>query len=455
MYLKMKEASMALCLGLTCMPALAQQRQVTGTVKDVNGEPMIGVTIMINGRSAAVTDLDGNYTISNVNPNSKLTVSYVGYQEQVVTIGNRTTINLTMKEDNQNLDEVVVIGYGTMKKKDLTGSVASVNTKDINQVASANALQAMQAKVPGVDLQQSDGQAGSGVSMTLRGNRSLLASNNPLILVDGVEYGSTLDIPASDIESMDILKDAASTAIYGTKGANGVIIITTKRGKAGRTSVSFNGYLSFNSATGVTKSMYGDKEVQRLIDKKDYEDAAKVLGVEVAVVKAVKDVEAGGAGYVFSNHPTILFESHVFWRELKKRGIVPSKYRDNEILNQTQKKGKAYYVGGVGEYARLLKARLINTDAANASASWGLFQIMGNNYKACGCRTIDAFVKLMSKGEREQLMLFMEFIKNSGDMLSCLKKKDWEGFACRYNGSDYKDNNYHIKLQNAYNKYKR
>jgi hypothetical protein len=191
------------------------------------------------------------------------------------------------------------------------------------------------------------------------------------------------------------------------------------------------------------------------IGDKDYEDAAKVLGVEVAVVKAVKDVEAGGAGYVFSNHPTILFESHVFWRELKKRGIVPSKYRDKEILNQTQKKGKAYYVGGVGEYARLLKACLINTDAANASASWGLFQIMGNNYKACGCRTIDAFVKLMSKGEREQLMLFMEFIKNNDGMLSCLKKKDWEGFACRYNGSDYKDNNYHIKLQNAYNKYKR
>ena len=220
MYLKMKEASMALCLGLTCMPALAQQRQVTGTVKDVNGEPMIGVTIMINGRSAAVTDLDGNYTISNVNPNSKLTVSYVGYQEQVVTIGNRTTINLTMKEDNQNLDEVVVIGYGTMKKKDLTGSVASVNTKDINQVASANALQAMQAKVPGVDLQQSDGQAGSGVSMTLRGNRSLLASNNPLILVDGVEYGSTLDIPASDVEG-DLKKlpqsclDALMTGMTG------------------------------------------------------------------------------------------------------------------------------------------------------------------------------------------------------------------------------------------------
>ena len=110
--------------------------------------------------------------------------------------------------------------------------------------------------------------------MTLRGNRSLLAGNGPLVIVDGVEYGSTLDVPASDIESMDILKDAASTAIYGTKGANGVILITTKRGKAGKTSVTFNGYLSFNSATGIVKPMYGDKEVQRLIDKKNYEDAA-------------------------------------------------------------------------------------------------------------------------------------------------------------------------------------
>jgi TonB-dependent SusC/RagA subfamily outer membrane receptor len=133
----------------------------------------------------------------------------------------------------------------------------------------------MQAKVPGVDLQQSGGgEAGAGVSMTLRGNRSLLAGNGPLVIVDGVEYGSTLDIPATDIESMDILKDAASTAIYGTKGANGVILITTKRCSAGKTKVNFNGYLSFNGATGIVKPMYGDKEVQRLIDKKNYETAA-------------------------------------------------------------------------------------------------------------------------------------------------------------------------------------
>ncbi|MBM6991704.1 MAG: TonB-dependent receptor [Prevotella sp.] len=270
MYLSMRRASMALCVGLFCSPAFAQQKQIKGSVKDATGEPMIGVTILADGKAAAVTDLDGNFTVTNVKPSTKLTVSYVGYREQSMTIGNRSDFDIQMVTDNQQLDEVVVVGYGTMKKKDLTGSVASVKTQDLVQVAAPNALQAMQAKIPGIDIQESSGQAGGSISMTLRGNRSLLASNNPLILVDGVEYGSTLDIPASDIESVDVLKDAASTAIYGTKGANGVIIVTTKRGKAGRTTVNFNAFLSFKSPTGITKPMYGDKEVQRLIDAKDY-----------------------------------------------------------------------------------------------------------------------------------------------------------------------------------------
>lgn len=189
------------------------------------------------------------------------------------------------------------------------------------------------------------------------------------------------------------------------------------------------------------------------ITNQDYTDAANKLGVEVAVVKAIKDVEAGGAGYVFSNHPTILFESHVFWKELSKRGVTPSKYKDNDILNKTWKQGKDYYVGGVGEYARLQKARLINRDAANASASWGLFQILGNNYKACGCSSVSEFVNRMCQSEREQLMLFVAFIKNN-NLHSFLQKKDWAGFAYRYNGPSYKENKYDIKLQNAYNKYK-
>ena len=275
MNLQIKRASMALLLSVFCFVAYAQ-KTVTGTVKDATGEPMIGVSIIVDGTmNGGVSDFDGNFSIKDVPENGVLKISYIGYRDQKVSVAGKNSINITMEEDAAALDEVVVVGYGTMKKKDLTGSVASVKTDDLQKVAGANALAAMQAKVPGVDLQQSNGgQAGEGVSMTLRGNRSLLAGNGPLVIVDGVEYGSTLDIPASDIESMDILKDAASTAIYGTKGANGVILITTKRGKAGRTSVTFNGYLSFNSATGIVKPMYGDTEVQRLIDKKNYEEAA-------------------------------------------------------------------------------------------------------------------------------------------------------------------------------------
>lgn len=272
MYLTKKKAAVALSLGLFCSAAFAQQKQIKGNVKDAMGEPMIGVTVMADGRAAAVTDIDGNFVIANVSPSAKLTVSYVGFREQSMTVGNQSNFAIRMVADNQQLDEIVVVGYGTMKKKDLTGAVASVKASDLAQVAAPNALQSMQAKIPGIDLQEKDGQAGGGIRMTLRGNRSLLASNNPLILVDGVEYGSTLDIPATDIESIDVLKDAASTAIYGTKGANGVIIVTTKRGKAGKTVINFNTYLAFNSPTGITKPLYGDREVQRLIDAKDYKN---------------------------------------------------------------------------------------------------------------------------------------------------------------------------------------
>ena len=246
MHQQIKNATMALCLGMMCSTAFAQSRQVTGTVKDEAGEPMIGVSVRVDGTSiGAVTDLDGHFTIKNVPDKASLTVSYVGYRDQKLKAGGNN-YQVVLTEDKQNLDEVVVIGYGVQKKKDLTGSVASIKSEDIQNVASSDALQAMQAKVPGLDLTKTSGQAGASVNMTLRGNRSISASNSPLILVDGVEYGSTIDIPSTDIESVDILKDAASTAIYGTKGANGVIIITTVKGSQGTPAkVTYNGYVSF------------------------------------------------------------------------------------------------------------------------------------------------------------------------------------------------------------------
>ena len=258
-------------LSVFCFVAYAQ-KTVTGTVVDAAGEPMIGVSILVDGTTnGGVTDFDGNFTIQNVPENGVLKISYVGFKDQKIPVAGKNSIKVTLEEDAMGLDEIVVVGYGTMKKKDLTGSVASVKQGDIQQVAAPNAMQAMQAKVPGVDMTQSSGQAGAGVNITLRGNRSISASNSPLIIVDGVEYSGDLDVAASDIESMDILKDAASTAIYGTKGANGVIIITTKRGKSGKTRVDFNAYLAFKSPTNAVKSMYGNKEVQRWIDRANYQ----------------------------------------------------------------------------------------------------------------------------------------------------------------------------------------
>ena len=257
------------------MASSSWAQKVSGTVKDANGDPVIGATVMESGtQNGTITDLDGNFTLDLKNGGS-LNVSYVGMKPQTIATNGKSSFEVKLEDDATTLNDVVVVGYGTMKKKDLTGSVASVKMEDIGKVAGSNVLQAIQSSVPGVDVLQSDGQAGSGVgSIIMRGNRSLLADNNPLIIVDGVEYGSTLDIPASEIESMDILKDAASTAIYGTKGANGVIIITTKRGKAGKTNVNLNAYWSFNSPTGVVKPMTGNKEVQRLIDAENYKTAA-------------------------------------------------------------------------------------------------------------------------------------------------------------------------------------
>ena len=270
MFGKSKTIRLALAAGLVMMASSSWAQKVSGTVKDANGDPVIGATVMESGtQNGTITDLDGNFTLDLKNGGS-LNVSYVGMKPQIIATKGKSSFEVKLEDDATTLNDVVVVGYGTMKKKDLTGSVASVKMEDIGKVAGANALQAIQAKVPGVDLTQTSGEAGGKMNISIRGTRSITATNSPLIIVDGVEYGSTLDIPASDIESMDILKDASSTAIYGTKGANGVIIITTKRGKAGKTNVNFNAYWSFNSPTEAVKSMYGEKEVQRWTDRDNY-----------------------------------------------------------------------------------------------------------------------------------------------------------------------------------------
>ena len=224
--------------------AVQQTRQATGHVTDSQG-PLIGATVMEKGtNNGTVTDFDGNFTL-NVKPGATLVISYVGYESQEVKAGDNVRVNL--KEDGHVVNEVVVIGYGTQRREAVTGSVANIGGEKLNQIAASNAAEALQGRVAGVLMTQTSSKPGAEMQIRIRGQRSLSASNDPLIVLDGIPFmGQLSDINPTDIKSMDILKDASATAIYGSRGANGVIIITTVKGAKGTPAkVTYNGYVSF------------------------------------------------------------------------------------------------------------------------------------------------------------------------------------------------------------------
>ncbi|WP_164891107.1 SusC/RagA family TonB-linked outer membrane protein [Botryobacter ruber] len=224
--------------------ALAQGLTVTGKVVDTDGLGLPGVTILVKGTSVGTaTDMDGNYSINVPNGNATLVFNYVGYKSQEVAVNSRTSINVTMATDAKALDEVVVIGYGTAKRQDLTGAVTSMSAKEIETIPVADVAQAMTGRMAGVQVTTTDGAPGAEVVIRVRGGGSVTQDNSPLYIVDGFPVNSINDIAPADITSIDVLKDAASAAIYGSRGANGVVIITTKSAKSGKTSVSYNGYM--------------------------------------------------------------------------------------------------------------------------------------------------------------------------------------------------------------------
>ncbi|WP_375436498.1 SusC/RagA family TonB-linked outer membrane protein, partial [uncultured Hymenobacter sp.] len=227
-------------------PAWAQQtRQLSGKVLDAaTGEGLAGVTVLVkNTTNGASTNPDGQFTLSvPATGEVQLTVSYIGYVTQTVTAKDQGDLSIRLSSDTKALDEVVVIGYGQVKKSDVTGSIVSVKEEDLKKVPVANVMESLQGRLPGVDITSAGGSAGAAVNITVRGNRSINASNGPLFIVDGVQYNSIQDINPNDIASMEVLKDAASTAIYGARGANGVIIVSTKKGAAGKTRVTLNSY---------------------------------------------------------------------------------------------------------------------------------------------------------------------------------------------------------------------
>lgn len=232
-------------LFLLCMIPIGMNAQtVKGSVNDEAGEPIIGATVKVQGSNdATITDLDGNFTIKAAS-NATLAISYVGYVSQQVQVGGRNNITITLKEDNTTLNDVVVIGYGTMKKKLVTGATVQVKGEDIAKLSTTSALTAMQSQTPGVMIMQTNGQAGENFKVNIRGIGTT-GNSDPLVVIDGVAGGNLNDLNPSDIESIDVLKDAASAAIYGARAANGVILVTTKQGKSGKVQISYDGYFGF------------------------------------------------------------------------------------------------------------------------------------------------------------------------------------------------------------------
>ncbi|MEO5789037.1 TonB-dependent receptor plug domain-containing protein, partial [Gelidibacter sp.] len=212
----------------------AQSIIVKGTIVDNSGFPVPGATIIIKSNPSVGTqsDFDGNYTIEVPNRQTVLVYSFMGFATKEITVGNQSTINLTLQESAEDLDEVVIVGYGTQKKSDVTGAISSVKSEDLNKVVTTNPVDALQGRVAGVTVTSSSGSPGATSDITIRGIGSF-GNNQPLYIVDGVQADPYF-LNSNDIESIEVLKDAASGAIYGTRAANGVIIITTKKGKSGK-----------------------------------------------------------------------------------------------------------------------------------------------------------------------------------------------------------------------------
>lgn len=237
------------CLLFANISVFAQGFQVTGVVNNENGETLPGVNVVIKGTSTGmVTDINGRYSITVSNDEAVLQFTFVGYNTQEIVVGNQRQIPVTLTEATTTIDEVVVIGYGTARRADFTGSIVSVGSEMIREIPSANVIQSLQGRLSGVNIINTGNRPGDNMQIRIRGQRSLTASNDPLIVLDGIPFpGNISDVNPADIERIDILKDAASTAIYGSRGANGVILITTNKRTTGKARVTYDGWYGITS----------------------------------------------------------------------------------------------------------------------------------------------------------------------------------------------------------------
>ena len=266
-------------LALVISISLYAQNMIKGTVVDETDTPLIGATVMIKGNvGGTITDIDGNFSI-NASKGAIVTVSYIGYKTQEVKFTGQQKLTIKMVPDNQALDEVVVVGYGSMKRSDLTGAVASLASKDVEGFQSSSVIGALGGQIAGVQITQSDGGPGSGFNINIRGVGTMTGDASPLFIVDGFEVDNIDNIANSDIESMEFLKDASSSAIYGARAANGVVMITTKSGKVGKPTITYNGSASYRKITKMLDllSPYEFVKLQGDIDSR-YTDTYYKLG---------------------------------------------------------------------------------------------------------------------------------------------------------------------------------
>lgn len=335
-----------LCLIPLC--SIAQNITVKGIVKDNLGESVIGANVTEKGTTnGMITDLDGNFSLT-VQKNATLVISYIGYVTQEIAIKGNTNLNIILKEDSKALEEVVVIGYGTARKSDVTGSIASVGGDKLQEMPSTNITYALQNRVAGVDMTQTSSQPGATMQIRIRGTRSLTASNDPLAVLDGIPFmGNLSDINPGDIKSMDILKDASSTAIYGSRGANGVILITTNRGAQGTPAkFTYNGYVGAKSVFSKYPMMDGPKYAEMrkyagkfensLDESDDMNTDWQDLLYRTGMVNSHDVSVAGG-----TNNGSYSFGAAYY----KDQGVIPTQ-------NYTRYSLRGSFDQGVGKYFR-------------------------------------------------------------------------------------------------------
>ncbi|MGC3947558.1 MAG: TonB-dependent receptor [Chryseolinea sp.] len=316
-YKSLTKFLMAILCVLMAMPSIAQTR-LSGNVKTTQGDPLPGVNVIVKGTAqGTTTDAQGKFQLDVNQADAVLTFSFIGYKNQEITVGNRTTLDVSLEEDVQSLDEVVVVGYGTVKKSDLTGSVSSVKSDAFKDMPVTSVEQGLQARAPGVQVTQSSSAPGGGLSVRVRGANSLISGSEPLYVIDGLpiypdnaSYGTGGDRQAknalaslnpADIESIEVLKDASATSIYGSRGANGVVLVTTRRGKEGQANVNFESSIS-------------SQEISHNIDMMPASDFARYLNT--------LDVSQGGSPR-YSDSQIAAFGAGTNWmKEITRTGTI-------------------------------------------------------------------------------------------------------------------------------------